>query len=134
VDDLAAEVAGASHEQANGITQINRAVGQMDKVTQANAASAEESAAAAQELNAQATLMKRAVAELMSIVGETDGETATAGSGVRNLAVQAPSVTPQPKALANVKSAAERIRESARHSSVSTPPSEASVTGDFKDF
>jgi len=38
VDELAAEVASASREQTQGITQINAAVGQMDKVTQSNAA------------------------------------------------------------------------------------------------
>ena len=69
VDELAAEVAGASHEQTQGITQINQAVGQMDAVTQSNAASAEESAAAAEELNAQAETMKRSVAELLELVG-----------------------------------------------------------------
>jgi methyl-accepting chemotaxis protein len=69
VDELAAEVAGASREQTEGITQINTAVGQMDKVTQSNAASAEESAAAAQELNAQAEIMKQSVAELLRLVG-----------------------------------------------------------------
>ena len=37
VDELVAEVASASREQTNGITQINAAVGQMDKVTQGNA-------------------------------------------------------------------------------------------------
>jgi methyl-accepting chemotaxis protein len=52
VDELAAEVANASGEQSRGITQINTAVGQVDKVTQSNAASAEESAAAAEELTA----------------------------------------------------------------------------------
>jgi uncharacterized phage infection (PIP) family protein YhgE len=69
VDELAAEVAGASHEQTQGITQINSAIGQMDKVTQSNAANAEESAAAAQELNAQAEVMKESVAELLQLVG-----------------------------------------------------------------
>jgi len=69
VDDLVTEVAGASGEQTNGIAQINVAVGQMDKVTQSNAATAEESAAAAEELNAQAEVMKRSVAELLQIVG-----------------------------------------------------------------
>ena len=69
VDELAAEVAGASREQTEGITQINTAVGQMDKVTQSNAASAEESAAAAQELNAQAEIMKQSVVELLRLVG-----------------------------------------------------------------
>jgi methyl-accepting chemotaxis protein len=70
VDELAAEVAGASREQTQGITQINSAVGQMDKVTQDNAASAEESAAAAQELNAQASAMKDAVENLLRLVGQ----------------------------------------------------------------
>ena len=54
VDELAAEVAVASQEQSQGIAQVNIAVGQMDKVTQSNAAAAEESAAIAQELSVQA--------------------------------------------------------------------------------
>ena len=69
VDELAAEVAGASREQTQGIVQISSAVGQMDKVTQSNAASAEESAAAAQELNAQASVMKDSVEDLLKLVG-----------------------------------------------------------------
>ena len=74
VDELAAEVAGASTEQTQGITQINTAVGQMDKVTQGNAASAEESAAAAEELNAQAAVMKESVVEFMELVGGSRNE------------------------------------------------------------
>jgi len=69
VDELVTEVAGASQEQTEGITQINTAVAQMDKVTQSNAATAEESAAAAQELNAQAEVMRQSVAELLNLVG-----------------------------------------------------------------
>ena len=72
VDELAAEVASASREQTQGIVQINLAVGQMDKVTQSNAAGAEESAAAAQELNAQAALMRQSVNELLELVGEAN--------------------------------------------------------------
>ena len=78
MDELAAEVAGASREQTQGITQINIAVGQMDKVTQGNAASAEESAAAAQELNSQAVAMKHTVNELMQLVGGADPAPASA--------------------------------------------------------
>ena len=69
VDELVSEVAGASKEQTENILQINAAVGQMDRVTQNNAATAEESAAAAQELNAQAEIMKRSVKELLQMVG-----------------------------------------------------------------
>jgi methyl-accepting chemotaxis protein len=68
LDELSAEVAGASNEQTQGIGQINVAVTQMDKVTQTNAASAEESAAAAEELNAQAEAMKESVNELLRLV------------------------------------------------------------------
>ena len=69
VDELVTEVANASREQTEGITQINTAVGQMDKVTQSNAANAEESAAAEEELNAQAGVMKQSVIELLQLVG-----------------------------------------------------------------
>ena len=69
VDELASEVAGASREQSQGFTQINTAVGQMDRVTQGNAATAEESAAAAEQLNAQAETMRHSARELLALVG-----------------------------------------------------------------
>jgi methyl-accepting chemotaxis protein len=67
--ELVGEITAASNEQAQGIEQINRAAGQMDKVVQQNAANAEESASAAEEMNAQAEHMKAFVDELASIVG-----------------------------------------------------------------
>jgi methyl-accepting chemotaxis protein len=76
VDELAGEVAAASQEQTQGITQVNTAVSQMDKVTQSNAASAEESASAAEELNAQADALKDVVTELLQLV---DGKQARQG-------------------------------------------------------
>ena len=48
---------------------MNIAVAEMDKVTQQNAATAEESAAASEELNAQAEEMKSFVHELSAMVG-----------------------------------------------------------------
>ncbi len=51
----------ACSEQAQGIEQINNAVTQMDKVTQQNAAGAEESASASEEMNAQAVSLKEMV-------------------------------------------------------------------------
>jgi hypothetical protein len=68
VDEMAGEVATASQEQSQGIVQVNTAVTQMDKVTQSNAANAEESAAAAAELTTQAELLKEAVSELLRLV------------------------------------------------------------------
>ena len=64
-----AEIAAASHEQAQGVEQINRAISELDKVVQQNAASAEESASASQELTAQSGQMKAIVAELADLVG-----------------------------------------------------------------
>lgn len=69
VDELVAEIATASSEQNQGLQQVNTAVTEMDKVTQSNAANAEESASASEELNAQASTLKDAVAELVSLVG-----------------------------------------------------------------
>ena len=69
LDELAAEVSNASGEQRQGIEQINTAMIHIDKVTQGNAAGAEESASAAEELNAQAESMKGSVNELMHLVG-----------------------------------------------------------------
>ncbi len=69
VDQLVSEIATASREQSQGIKQVNTAVTQMDKVTQSNAASAEESASASEELNAQAASLKDAVNELVALVG-----------------------------------------------------------------
>ena len=71
VGRLVDEVASASQEQAIGIAQVNRAVSEMDKVTQQAAATAEESASASEELNAQAEQMKVFVADLVAVVGGT---------------------------------------------------------------
>jgi methyl-accepting chemotaxis protein len=69
VNALVGEIAAASQEQSQGIGQVNTAVTQMDKVTQSNAAAAEESASASEELAAQATQMTGVVKELMALVG-----------------------------------------------------------------
>jgi hypothetical protein len=69
VGELVAEISAASNEQAQGVQQINRAIAEMEKVVQVNAAGAEESASAAQEMNAQAEQMRQHVADLVRVVG-----------------------------------------------------------------
>ncbi|MEP7001088.1 MAG: methyl-accepting chemotaxis protein [bacterium] len=59
---LVQEVAAASREQARGLTQINKAMNQVDSVTQRNAAAAEELAATAQQMAAQAESLQQLVA------------------------------------------------------------------------
>ncbi|MHC1727027.1 MAG: methyl-accepting chemotaxis protein [Syntrophobacteraceae bacterium] len=78
--ELVGEISAASVEQAQGIEQVNRAVGEMDKVVQQNAANAEESASASEEMNAQAYQMKDFVGELKALVdGSKDNIVKTTG-------------------------------------------------------
>ncbi len=53
VSDLIGEISAAANEQAEGISQVNLGLSQIDQVTQQNTANAEESAAAAEELAGQ---------------------------------------------------------------------------------
>jgi methyl-accepting chemotaxis protein len=61
VSDIMGEISSASADQSHGIDQINEAMGQMDQVTQSNAALVEESAAAAQSLERQAQTLVHTV-------------------------------------------------------------------------
>ena len=61
VTDIMGEITAASEEQSTGIDQVNRAVTQMDEVTQQNAALVEEAAAAAGSLEEQARQLSQAV-------------------------------------------------------------------------
>jgi methyl-accepting chemotaxis protein len=54
VTDIVAEIAAASTEQSAGIEQVNKAVMQLDELTQQNAALVEEASAASQSMAEQA--------------------------------------------------------------------------------
>jgi methyl-accepting chemotaxis protein len=68
VTELVGEISAASSEQSRGIDEVSTAIGQMDKVTQGNAANAEEIASASEELSAQAVSMEEIVRSLDSLV------------------------------------------------------------------
>ena len=78
LNEMIAEIAQASNEQSQGIAQINNAVSHMDKVTQANASLAQETAGSSEELGVQAEQVKQAVAELMRMVQGDSGEAGAA--------------------------------------------------------
>ncbi|WP_205854945.1 methyl-accepting chemotaxis protein [Piscinibacter defluvii] len=61
VTDIVGEISSASVEQSSGVSQVGEAVGQMDQVTQQNAALVEESAAAAESLKTQAGALVQVV-------------------------------------------------------------------------
>ena len=138
VDELAGEVATASQEQSQGIAQVNTAVTQMDKVTQSNAANAEESASAAEELNAQADALKEAVSELLQLV---DGRQANQAGLVRASAPKREQAGPK-ATVVKIGHAHTPVRRNGG----SQPPqpvfaatgarqvSPLPLEGDFKDF
>ena len=74
VSDIVAEIAAASREQSSGIEQVNRAVMQMDELTQQNAALVEQATAASQAMAQQAGEMN----EMMGRYRLSDGMAATA--------------------------------------------------------
>ena len=61
VADIVADIANASAEQATGIEEVNKALTQMDEVTQQNSALVEENAATAKTLETQAGAMDQRV-------------------------------------------------------------------------
>jgi len=90
INGAVGDIALAAEEQAAGLLQINTSVSQMDRVTQQNAAMAEESTAASHSL-AQET------DELARLIGRFklgDAEAATARRGPAPAAVAAPSGRP----------------------------------------
>ena len=70
VNDIIARISVASSEQADGIAEVNHAVGQMDDMTQQNAALVEQAAAAAASLHEQTINLAQAVS-IFKIDGET---------------------------------------------------------------
>jgi len=104
VAGLIGEIAAASDEQAQGIGQVTKAVHEMDKVVQRNAANAEESASASEEMNAQAATMQEVVRELVAVVG---------GSGSVMVSAAKPAVTgmKMPSVPAHVAASKKAVSE-----------------------
>lgn len=69
MEQVIAQIAVACREQALGVGQCSSAAGQVDKITQSNAASAQETAGAAEELNRYAKSLARSVEGLVSFIG-----------------------------------------------------------------
>ncbi len=67
---MISDIAAASAEQAVGIEQVNKALTQMDEVTQQNSALVEENAAAAKTLEQQA----KGMSDEVSVFRVDDGE------------------------------------------------------------
>ena len=106
VGDIISEIAAAGAEQTQGIEQVTKAVGQMDEMTQQNAALVEQAAAASESLDDQGKSLQR----LMSFfeVGDESDEPApvvtarkTKAKPVVKKAKAKPKSTPKPAPVAD---------------------------------
>lgn len=85
VSDIIAELAAGSREQLSGIEQVNRAVSQLDQMTQQNAALVEEASAASKSMAERATTMSEML-DRYQLDGGGQGWEASAGAVGRRVA------------------------------------------------
>lgn len=132
IAQLVDEIATASEEQSKGISQVNLAVSEMDKVTQSTAADAEESAAASEELNAQAEQMKGFVEDLVKIVGGS----VHSGSSVSGLNFRHERTAATPARVALSVPSKKALGKGALNTMRKTSPKDLIDMngGSFKDF
>ena len=117
LDEMVGGIAQASIEQSEGITQLNQAVAGMDQITQSNAALAEQSASAAQEMQTQAAQVKAYVADLMNMVNGTASSAApiAASHSTPSAAWVSTPVKPKAKSLPIAKSAKSHATSHTSH-------------------
>ncbi len=105
VADVIGEITAAASEQSSGIAGVNQSIGELDQMTQQNAALVEQSAAAAESLREQAERLKQAVA-VFKVAGHLEqGGRAAGFAAVQRAPVprvvaspRAPQLTAAPKA------------------------------------
>jgi len=117
VGDIISEIAAAGAEQTQGIEQVNKAVTQMDEMTQQNAALVEQAAAASESLDEQAKGMQR----MMNFFEVGD---------------EAPDPAPVPKAETPKKKAASAKKVPAKKAAKpkATPKPAASASSDDDEW
>ena len=139
VSDIVAEIAAASREQSSGIEQVNKAVMQMDEMTQQNAALVEEATAASQAMAEQAAKLSEMMARY-----QVTGDAFAAGTSMTIApprVAQAPSGGQSDRRRAGrpwaQKSNSQRRRDSSGTAAASAPKSRAAAAGSdapWEDF
>ncbi len=146
VADVIGEITAASTEQSSGISSVNQAVGNLDQMTQQNAALVEQSAAAAESLREQADQLAQAVA-----VFKVRGSTALGSSGrhtkditprAENLSYKRPQPLPKSKpapALAAARAPTRKpslaiSKPNAAAPAKVTPAASAGASDDWESF
>ncbi|MBY4898422.1 methyl-accepting chemotaxis protein [Cupriavidus sp. AU9028] len=158
VTDIMGEISAASAEQSSGIEQVNKAVAQMDEVTQQNAALVEEAAAAAGSLEDQAARLMASLARFRLAQAELLGGAAaeparlapafTSAAPAAAVAAQArpastakdagageePAQEPAAAATPAAKAPRLTVRKAARPAASTAPAAPASAASDNGDW
>jgi methyl-accepting chemotaxis protein len=109
VTTVVTEIANASMEQSTGIEQINRALTQMDEMTQQNSALVEENAATAKTLEQQAKSMDERVA-VFKVRGDADQDDDAEAPTPAHAKAKAPIAVPR-----QAPTAAKRPAQQPKH-------------------
>jgi methyl-accepting chemotaxis protein len=137
VADMIAEIAAASEEQTQGIEEVNRAVSQMDEMTQQNAALVEEAAAASQNMGVQARDLTQMVGFFSGVPGRSEAQLKT--DTVETTAAKAPKerkALPDQTAASKTpaqESVSARAKPKAKKQPAEAPPPAASNDDDEWD-
>lgn len=107
VTDIMDEISAASQEQSDGIEQVSQAVGQMDQVTQQNAALVQQASAAAASLEEQANRLEKSVA-VFKLLG-------TQGASHQALPVASPAANAMPAPRADQQQASRPAAKRSDH-------------------
>jgi len=107
VNNVISSITVASQEQSQGIVQVHTAVGEIDRMTQQNAALVDKAAAAAETMRKQAAQLVQAVAAFRSDAHAPAAAQARAAARERAADAQVP-----PRAEAGTRFKAERESES----------------------
>jgi len=116
VSDIVAEIAAASQEQSAGIHQVNKAVTQMDEMTQQNAALVEEATSASEAMREQALGLKKQV--MFFHLGEEENE----------------SLPPSPPPIVTVQARTSSLKTTTPSSIVAPQIHDKDDNQDWEDF
>ncbi len=102
LDGMVSQISVATREQTQGITEINKAMGQLDQVTNQNSGIAHTTATAAEQLSREAESLSGMVGELLSVVnGDKNAKNTPKAVNVvapkKEIKAQTPKVVEKPK-------------------------------------
>ncbi|HRX84267.1 MAG TPA: methyl-accepting chemotaxis protein [Phycisphaerae bacterium] len=121
VSELVGGIDTAMQEQAKGVSQVNDAVIHIDRITQSNAAGSEQSAAAAEQLSAQAGVVNQTVSGLLELVLGDVAARAREAAPPKRPPVAHLAVPAKPSRAHTAKPAAQPVAKAGKAASAAAP-------------